>query len=137
MAIVPNYQTGLVIKDLTVEPQPSLTWGMQLDGNRCIGKKDDVDALLQTIFCILSTEQGAYSIYPPTYGLKMRDLYGKPAPYIYAILCDRIRAALTMDDRITAVDNFSYSSTGDAMLISFSVHTNFTDEEIKGAYYVR
>lgn len=137
MPVTPNFQNGLVITDLTVTPQPSKTWGMQLDGERCLGTKDGVDALLQTIFCILSTERGAYTIYPSSYGIQMDDLYGKPAAYIYAILCDRIRQALLRDDRITAVDGFTYTAQGDAMTIGFAVHTNFTDEEIKGAYHVR
>lgn len=137
MPITPNFQTGLVIRDLTITAQPSKTWGMQLDGDRCQGTKDDVDALVQTIFCILSTERGAYTIYPASYGIQMDDLYGRPAAYIYAVLCDRIREALLRDDRITDVDSFTYTAHGDTMTVGFSVHTNFTDEEIKGAYHVR
>lgn len=138
MAITPSsYENGLVIEDLTLETQPSKTWAMQLDGDRCVGTTDGVNALVQSIFCMLNTEKGVYSIYPNTYGLQTQDLYGKPAPYIYAVLCDRIRDAIMTDDRVEDVGNFSYTYSGDSMEISYSVYTNFTDDEIRSAYNVR
>lgn len=136
--IASNFDTGLFIADAEKESQPTLTWGFELDGNRCYGKKDKVDAIIQSIFCILGTEKGAYIIYPASYGLQMDDLYGKPAPYMYAVLCDRIREALLMDDRIMAVDGFSYQASGDVMTIRFSVHIGYSDEDIiSGVLYVR
>ena len=142
MAITPKFaatfDTGLKITDATPTAQPSLTWGMELDGDRCIGKKDDVAAIVQSIFCTLSTEQGAFIIYPASYGLKMSDLWGKPTPYMYAVLCDRIEQALLRDDRILAVDNFSYEATGESMLIRYDVHVGYTNDEIiPGVLYVR
>ena len=133
-----EYSNGLKIVEAAPTTQPSLTWGMELDGERCIGKKDDVAAIVQSIFCTLSTEQGAFIIYPASYGLKMSDLWGKPAPYMYAVLCDRIEQALLRDDRILAVDNFSYEATGESMLIRYDVHVGYTNDEIiPGVLYVR
>lgn len=142
MAVTPNftvsYETGLLITDATPEQQPSLTWGMQLDGDRCIGKKDDVAAIVQSIFCTLSTEQGKYIIYPASYGLKMEDLYGEPAAYIYAILQERIKTALMQDDRILNIDNFSYQASGEMLTIRYDVHVGYTEDEIiPGVFYVR
>ena len=131
------FDESLVILDAAKVSQPGKTWAMQLDGERCIGTADGVTAVVQTIFCVLSTEQGAYLIYPPGYGIKRDDLSGRDAPYVFAVLKDRIRDALMKDERIKAVEDFSYTYEGDSMVINFTVRVNFTDTEIKGAYYVR
>lgn len=140
MALLPafgeSYENGLKIVDATVSTRPTKTWRMDLNGNHINGNCDDVDALIQTMYCILNTEQGIYPIYPKWYGLKMRDLYGKQASYIFGMLVDRIRTALLIDDRVNEVTNFSYSQTGDGMEITFDVKTIYSNEAIKGAFYV-
>lgn len=131
------FDESLVILDAPKVAQPDKTWAMQLDGDHCIGTVDGINAVVQTIFCVLSTEQGAYLIYPRGYGIKRDDLWDKQAPYVFAVLKDRIREALMKDERIKDVTDFSYTFKGDTMVINFTVHVNFTDTEIKGAYYVR
>lgn len=137
MGIIPSYydntETGVILPtNIQVRTAPSLTFAMQLDGNRCIGKKDGLEALEQAIYMMLRTEQGEHLIYPEWYGIKTADLAGRSASYVFAELSERIRSLLIKDDRITDVVDFSYSTSGEDMTISYTVVSKIGNLTIRG-----
>lgn len=146
VALLPDYdaasQTGystlnsLAALDNTEKIQPSLTFAMALDGSTCGGYKDGVEALIQSIYCMLRTERETYIMYPPWYGLEVGDLYGKPAAYIEAMLEVRIKETLMHDDRITDVRDFSFEETTEGITVSYVVYSDFGPVALEGVLYV-
>lgn len=137
MGITPSYDertevSGTMPKSIPVRTAPSLTFAMQLDGDRCIGKKDGLEALEQAIYIMLRTERGEHLIYPWWYGIKTKDLYGKTASYIFAELSERIRSLLIKDDRINDVTDFEYSVNGDSMTMSYTVISKLGNLKVRG-----
>lgn len=99
------------------------------DANRIIGFVDDLDAIKQTIFLILSTERYAYLIYSWDYGVELVDLIGQPLSYIMSELPVRISDALLQDNRIESVDNFEFEVHGKKLHTTFTVITTVGEIE--------
>lgn len=122
--------------DFTVQEQPSLTFrlDMQMDMHnepRVIGYVDELDAIRQAIYKILSTERYKYLIYSWNYGIELADLFGKPVDYVCPELERRISEALLQDSRIKAVTDFSFdTSRRGQVLVKFLVHTGLGELEI-------
>jgi len=88
---------------------------------------DGADAMLQTIYLILSVERYAYPIYSYNYGVELEDLIGKPKDYVMSEVKRRITEALTQDDRINSVDGWEFSTTKKSVIVTFTVHTIYGD----------
>mgnify|MGYP004657198049 CR=1 FL=1 len=103
--------------------------------NRVSEYTDDLAAVKQAVYLILSIERYKYIIYSWNYGVELHDLFGKPLPYVQGILPERITEALTMDDRITDVNNFEFTKNGKKLGVKFTVVTNVgkfdTDLEVE------
>ncbi len=119
---------GVLAGDIEMKEQPSLTYGMDLDGNTVRGLVDGQDAVRQAVFRILQTERYQYVIYPWWYGIETLDLYGEPVNWVCAELERRIAEALLTDSRITGVTDFEHD-TGKKGVVhtTFIVHTVFGD----------
>ena len=104
------------------------------ESDRISGYTDDIDALIQTIYLILSTERYQYIIYSWDYGIELLDLIGQPMPYVMAELPRRIKDALTQDDRIDDVTDFEFEVMGKKLHTTFVVVSNLgnitTDLEV-------
>lgn len=87
------------------------------------GYIDDLEAIKQAVYLILSTERYAYPIYSWDYGVELVDLYGKPINYVIAELPQRITEALTQDNRIETVTDFEFERNGSKLHTSFVVVT--------------
>ena len=114
----------------TIESVPSKTYRLISGGEktgRIQGKTDGLDALRQTIYCILNTERYRYPIYSWNYGVELEGLFGRPVSYVKSELKRVIREALLQDDRITEVDNFEFEAHGKKLHVSFLIHTIFGD----------
>lgn len=85
------------------------------------GFTDDLEALEQAIYKVLSTEKYEYPVYGFNYGIELESLIGKDPVYVQIELKRRIRECLLQDDRIISVDNFKYTLTGDEMVCTFDV----------------
>lgn len=112
------------------------TYKMHIDKERIFGFTDDVDALKQAIYKQINTERDIYPIYT-NYGVKKRDLFGKPKRYAYMILTERVRDALLSDDRVLDVHSFYYvdeESKRDNLCMSFSVESVYGVVEIKNIF---
>lgn len=117
-----------VIQDTQEQTQ---TFGLNMTKNIVGGKIDGLDALIQSIYLLLSVEADQYIIYPYTYGLKTLDLIGKPHYYVAAVIPDRIKEALLSDDRITDVSDFEFEYIRNKLNVKFIIHTIY-GEDIAG-----
>jgi len=116
--------SGFLKQDFEIEEQPSKTYRMDLNGDSVRGFCDELEAVKQAIFRILSTERYQYIIYSENYGIETLDLYGEPVTWVCTELERRITEALTVDSRITEVTDFEYETGTKKMLhVSFTVHT--------------
>lgn len=112
-----------------VTSKPSKTYKVNFADTQIRGFVDELDAVKQAIMFILNTERYEYEIYPWSYGIELNDLYGQHISYVYPELKRRIKDALTQDDRIESVDNFSFEKKGNQVTINFTAHTIFGDTQ--------
>lgn len=111
-----------LLLDFTVETQPSLTYKMNINEETIFKKTDDLEAIKQAVYKILNTERYRHVIYSWNYGIELQDLFGMPLPYVYPELKRRITEALTWDDRILDVTDFSFSHKRGEVSATFIVH---------------
>ena len=114
--MVPN--VSIISTPINEQTHPNKTYKAVVDERLVIGQNvyknrinnyvDDLDAIEQTIYFILGTERYQFPIYSWNYGVELIDLFGKPMPYVKAELPERIKEALTMDERISDVIDFEF-----------------------------
>jgi hypothetical protein len=113
--------------DFEINPQPSKTYKLNEDSIN--GICDNLDAIKQAIYLILSIERYKYPIYSWDFGIELMDLYGQPMPFVVPELERRIKEALIQDDRITNVDNFNFEVNKNKVYTTFLVHTIYGNLE--------
>ena len=105
-------QGGTDLKRIAgLRKQPGKNYRMLLESNRVVGTCDGKEAMKQVIYKILMTERYRYVIYSWNYGVELEDLFGMPAGYVCPELERRIAEALTQDDRIVEVKDFSFDTS--------------------------
>lgn len=126
--MIPNVNDEL----LTLEEvaQPSLTYALDIENGRVRGKTDGLEALKQAVYLILSTERYVNLIYSWNYGVELDGLIGQPKEYAIPEIKRRITEALTQDDRISAVDNFTFEKAKNAVHVTFTVHSDLGELEV-------
>lgn len=130
--MIPSVNDDL-IADFEVKSQPTKTYKMNIEDETITKHTDDLEAIKQAIYKILNTERYQYVIYSWNYGIELQDLFGEPLPYVYPELKRRITEALTWDDRITDVTDFSFTHKRGEVLATFTVHTVAGDFEAEKA----
>lgn len=133
--MLPQYQMNDILhyEGYSEEVQPSYTYKMLIDDEKIVGHIDEQEALAQAIYKQINTEADMYPIYT-NYGIKKRDLFGKPKPYAYMEIQRRIKEKLILDDRINRVHTFIYdeeNSVGGNLVFSFEVDSIFGNFEMK------
>ena len=68
-------------------------------------------------------ERYRWQIFRSYSGMEWEGLLGQDPGYVAAELQRRLEEALTVDDRVTGVKNFSYTVQGQALTASFTVST--------------
>lgn len=127
--MTPNVDDSLDIDLVAQEQKPSLTWKLDLSSNRIKGMIDNKEAVLQAVEKILLTERYAYRIYSWNYGTELQFYIGKDTDFVMADAEKTITEALTQDDRILGVENFT------AKLIDLnSVSVSFTVVSVAGNF---
>lgn len=127
--MTPNVDNSLDIDLVAQEQKPSLTWKLDLSSNRIKGMIDNKDAVVQAVEKILLTERYAYRIYSWNYGAELQFYIGKDTDFVMADAEKTIKEALTQDDRILGVENFT------AKLIDLnSVSVSFTVVSVAGNF---
>lgn len=102
---------------------PNLTYKLDYKDESIRGHANDLAAIQQACYKILSTERYRYIIYSWGYGIELEDLFGKPLPYVYSELPRRIKEALLYDDRVIDVKDFKLSHNKGSVLADFTVVT--------------
>jgi hypothetical protein len=84
----------------------------------------ELQAIAQDVKFALSTERNMYPIMGSNFGVEFLDLIGRDRQYVQAQVKKRISDALSIDDRITGLGSFSFSSPESGSLsVSFVVET--------------
>ncbi len=95
------------------------------------GFVDELEALKQAIYKVLSTERYEYPIYGFSYGIAWKELIGAEQPFIRAEMKRMIEEALLEDDRILEVDGFDFEFSEDICHCTFEVHSIYGEIEIE------
>mgnify|MGYP000069981319 CR=1 FL=1 len=123
--------TENLLQEFEVEEQPTKTYYMDLDKNKVSGLTDGQAAMKQAIYKILQTERYQYpKIYSDNYGVELWGLIGQPIAYVIPEIERRITEALTWDERIIKVYNFSFEIKKKAVAVKFYADTVFGTVEI-------
>lgn len=109
--------------------QPSLTWYINQETGRIQGEITGIEAVAQAVDIILNVERFRWQIYKPYSGVQWNGLLGQDPGYVASELQRRITAALTMDDRIRGISDFSYTASGNTISASFTVNTVYGDTQ--------
>lgn len=115
---------NILTQEITETNYPSRTYGIAVNNERIDGYVDDLDAVKQAIYLILSSERYQHIIYSWDYGVELLDLIGKPMPYVMSEIPRRIKEALTQDNRIVDVKDFEFKKNKNKLHTTFTVITN-------------
>lgn len=121
MATLPT--SDINISSVQFQTQPSLTWYINQDTQRIQGEITDLAAVTQAVDIILNVERFRWQIYQPYSGMQWQGLIGQDPGYVASELQRRITEALTMDDRVQGISDFTYSVSGNSLTASFTVNT--------------
>lgn len=121
MAVLPT--SDINIQSVQFQSYPSLTWYVDQTTQRIQGEVDGLAAVTQAVDIILNVERFRWQIYQPYSGMQWEGLIGQDPGYVSSELQRRITEALTMDDRIRGISDFSYFFSGTVLTASFTVNT--------------
>ena len=120
--MTPN-ANNILQSNLEVAEQPSKTYYLNIENNTIIGQCDGIEAMKQTIYCILNTERFEHLIYSWNYGIELKNLIGENSTYVIPELQRVITEALMQDDRIEEVSNFNFEISRNKVIVTFNVIT--------------
>lgn len=118
MATLPD---NIDLTEVEVTEQSSETFIAGED--QIAGMAGGLEAMRQTVQNILQTPRYEFQIYSINYGVDFDDLIGADPDYIRATLPVRVRDALSVDDRILSVGDFTFEFNGDHALVTCNVVT--------------
>lgn len=91
--------------------RPSLTWKIDFNKNKLVGRCDELDAYEQAVYLALNVERYKHLILSWNYGVEIADLFGKPIPYVVPELERVITEAIMQDDRTRIVHSFEFDTS--------------------------
>ena len=110
------------ISNIEIVKDPSLSYRLDIDKERARKYVDNIESIKQAIYKILSTERYTYIAYDWQYGIELNDLIGQSKSLVKAVLPDRIKEALLVDDRIEDVLDFSFEDISKTeLVVTFNV----------------
>lgn len=118
--------TDLVIQDQTYQNRT-----YRLTETKIEGFVDELAALKQAIYKVLSTERYEHPIYSFGYGVSWKELIGEEEPYVRAEMKRMIQETLLRDSRILDVDGFEFEFSGDTCHCTFQVQSIYGEVEIE------
>ena len=113
---------------VTFQQQPSRTWYINKETGRIQGECDGGRSVKQAVEIILNVERFRWHIYRSYSGMQWEGLIGQDSGYVASELQRRITEALTMDDRVRGISDFTYSIEGNTLSASFTVNTVYGSE---------
>lgn len=131
--MIPNgYTDDDILEDLEETSESTFTYKMDMDKLRIVGFCNNLEAIKQAIYKILSTERYDYPIYSRDYGVELDELIGEPRSYVIPEIERRITEALMQDDRIIGVYDFQFTTPSkNEVVVSFCVDTEFGTTQIE------
>ncbi len=109
----------------------SKNYKMVLKDDLIKGYVDELEAMKQVVYKILSTERYAHLIYSWNYGVELSQLFGKPVDYVCPEIERLVKEALLQDVRITKVYGFTFDkSKKSVVIVDFIVGTIYGEVEI-------
>ena len=122
--MIPNVK--ILTQEITETDYPNRTYEIhhnsdESESDRISGYIEEIEAVKQAVYLILSTERYKHIIYSWDYGVELVDLFGKPIPYVMAELPRRIKEALVQDNRIEDVVDFTFDKKGRTLTTHFTV----------------
>lgn len=116
------------------EEQPSLTYRLDLENGRIVGRVDKLEAVNQAIRKAIITPRFKCLIYDNQYGSEVEEaIITKDASkeYIEAVTEGFIKDALRPDTRILSIYDFSFEFREDRAYVFFRADTIFGETEIE------
>lgn len=116
------------------EERPSLTYHLDLEAGRIVGKVDNLEAANQAIRKAIITPRFKCLIYDHQYGSEIEDsiMRGNASrSYIETAIEGFVKDALVPDGRVLNIYDFSVSFRDNSAFISFKADTIFGTTEIK------
>ena len=133
--MIPKTDNILIgIDDNTVEvTRPIKTYRLDVDNYRIQGRyiEDELEAVKQAAYLILSTERFKHVIYSDYYGCEIKSLIGKPEPIIETERKRMIAEALTEHDLIDDVVDFKIDRNKDGRLLSYKLITPYGEIDMQ------
>lgn len=123
--MIPQFINDGLTFDFEEEIEPSKTFKINKELDRCYGTIDELEAMKQAIFFMLNIERYNHLIYSWNTGFETNDLIGQPTVYVASEVKQRIQDALLQDDRITEVDSFEVTITKNKVHVQYVAHTIF------------
>lgn len=116
------------------EEQPSLTYRLDLDNGRIVGRVDKLEAVNQAIRKAIITPRFKCLIYDNQYGSEIEEAIiskGATRDYIEAVTEGFVKDALYPDTRILSVYDFQLEFKEDKAYVFFRADTIFGETEIE------
>ena len=114
-----------------VKEQTSKTYYLNIEKNTISNFCDGIEAMKQTIYCILNTERFEHLIYSWNYGIEIEHLLGESITYVIPELERVITEALMQDSRIVQVYNFKFEVNKNKVIVTFTVITTVGNIDIE------
>ena len=118
-------------QDFVFTTLPSRTLKMDHDWKTITGTIDQIQAVEQAVFLILTTERYQWLIFSWNYGVELHNLIGKDPEYCLPEIERRVREALLQDDRITTVQDFQFEINKKQVLATFTVVSIFGEINVE------
>lgn len=99
------------------------TFLLNFENNRIQGNIKELEAVKQSIICMLETERYAYLIHTWQYGASLEQYIGQSYDYVTADIGREIKETLMTDDRIVDVYGFKFEQIGENLKVNFEVNT--------------
>ena len=129
--MTPNTDDILINNVETVTEQTSRTYYLDIEKNIIYNFCDGLEAMKQTIYCILNTERFDHLIYSWNYGIELKHLIGESTTFVIPELERVIKEALLQDTRIIDVNNFDFDVKQNEILVTFTVITTAGNIEME------
>lgn len=136
ISMLPKSANYEVLSNYETTEQPSITYRLDRENKRIVAVYDDyVESIRQAVYLILNIERYEYAMFSWNYGVELNDLFGRERQYVIPMLMLRIKEALTQDDRIMNVTNFSFNVNRSVYSVSFTVVTKYANVDIKDVIF--
>lgn len=129
--MTPNTDNILLTNLETATEQTSRTYYLDVEKNIISNYCDGIEAMKQTIYCILNTERFNHLIYSWNYGIEIEPLIGESITYVIPELERVINEALIQDSRVVQVSDFKFEVNKNKVIVTFKVITTVGNIEIE------